>query len=69
MAEAEELKTIEMEARKSVEADAKKARTDAEIDVSELYNDVYENNLEGKIRGLVPWERHEHRKTQQALNV
>ncbi len=47
----------------------KKAKSDAELDVKELYYDVYENNLEGKLRGLLPWELHEHKKTQKAVNV
>ncbi len=55
--------------RKEIDAAVKKAKSDTEIDSSELYNDVYENNVEGKIRGLVPWEVHEHKKTQTAKNV
>merc|ERR1711992_85153 len=42
LADADELKQIELEVRKSVEKDAKFAKTDTEIDISELYNDVYE---------------------------
>merc|ERR1712180_231130 len=69
LADAEELKQIELEVRKSVEKDAKIARTDGEIDVSELYNDVYEANLQGKLRGLTPWELHDHKKTQKGANA
>ena len=32
-----------------VEKDAKIARTDGEIDVAELYNDVYEENLQVRL--------------------
>lgn len=58
-----------MEVRKSVDADVKKAKTDPEIGVEELYYDVYEENLQGKIRGLTPWDKHEHKKTQKAINL
>merc|ERR1712025_944440 len=69
LVDAEELKQMEQEIRKSVDADVKKAKSDPEIGVEELYYDVYENNLEGKLRGLLPWEKHEHKKTQKALNL
>lgn len=69
LAEPDELKAIEQEIRQSVDADVKRSKSDAEIDVKELYYDVYENNLEGKLRGNVVWEEHEHKKTQKAINV
>jgi len=65
----EELKEMEMAIRKSVDADVKKAKTDPEIGIEELYYDVYEKNLEGELRGLVPWEKHQHKNTQKALNL
>ena len=55
--------------RKEVDADVKKAKADTEIDASELYNDVYEANLQGDLRGLLPWELHAHKKTQKAINL
>merc|ERR1712240_104591 len=69
LAEADELKKIELDARKMVDKDAKIARSDGEIDVSELYNDVYEENLQGKLRGLTPWELHDHKKTMKGANT
>merc|ERR1712226_1645768 len=48
---------------------SKLARTDGEIDVAELYNDVYEENLQGKLRGLAPWELHDHKKTMKGANT
>ena len=69
LAEADELKQIEVDVRKQVDKDVKRAKSDPEIDASELYNDVYEANHQGLIRGLVPWEKHEHKKTQKAINV
>merc|ERR1711962_599493 len=40
-----ELKGIEVEVKKSVDEDVKKARSDREIDVEELFYDMYESNL------------------------
>ena len=34
-----------------------------------LFYDVYEKNLGGKIRGIAPWDQHEHKKTQTAVNI
>merc|ERR1711910_48092 len=69
LTDAEELKKMELDIRKSVDADVKKAKTDPEIGTEQLYYDVYEENLHGKLRGLLPWELHEHKKTQKAINV
>merc|ERR1711887_162602 len=69
LAEVSELKAIEVQVRKDVDADVKKVKSDTELPVEELYNDIYENNLAGKVRGLVPWEQWDHKKTQQAVNV
>lgn len=69
LAELSELKAIEAQVRKDVDADVKKAKADGEIAFDELYYDIYEKNLEGKIRGLNPWERWDHKKTQTAVNV
>ena len=38
-----------LQVRKDVDADVKKAKADGELDVDELYNDIYENNLAGKV--------------------
>jgi len=69
LAEATELKQIEQQVRKEVDAATKKARTDDEIGVEELFYDVYENNVEGLLRGISPWDSHEHKKTQVAQNL
>merc|ERR1712061_932929 len=69
LAEADELKKIELDVRKMVDGVVKQAKGDPELDVSELYYDVYEANQGGDIRGLVPWQMHEHKKTQQAINL
>lgn len=69
LAEADELKKIELDVRKMVDGIVKQAKSDPELDISELYYDVYEENQQGLIRGLVPWQMHEHKKTQQAINL
>ena len=69
LAEVSELKAIEIEVKKSVDADVKKAKADGEIGAEELFYDVYEKNLGGKIRGIAPWDQHEHKKTQTAVNI
>ena len=69
LTDAEELKKMELDIRKLVDADVKTAKTDPEIGTEQLYYDVYEENLQGKLRGLLPWELHEHKKTQKAINV
>merc|ERR1711881_755503 len=69
LADPDELKAIEIDVKKAVDADVKKAKTDGEIGAEELFYDIYENNLEGKIRGVAPWDQHEHKKTQVAANL
>merc|ERR1711915_809745 len=69
LAEVSELKAIEIEVKKSVDSDVKKAKSDPEINSEELFYDIYEKNLEGTIRGISPWDQHEHKKTQVAQNV
>jgi len=69
LAEADELKKIELDARKMVDGVVKLAKSDPELDASELYYDVYEANQQGLLRGMVPWQKHEHKKTQQAINI
>merc|ERR1712150_361409 len=69
LSDAEELKEIEVSIKKAVDAEVKKAKADPEIGVEELYNDTYEQNLGGDIRGLLPWERHPHKTTQTAINL
>eukprot|EP00090_Calanus_glacialis_P041017 TRINITY_DN7192_c0_g1_i1.p1 TRINITY_DN7192_c0_g1~~TRINITY_DN7192_c0_g1_i1.p1 ORF type:complete len:404 (-),score=99.27 TRINITY_DN7192_c0_g1_i1:73-1284(-) len=69
LAEVSELKAIEIEVKKAVDADVKKAKADGQIGEEELFYDIYENNLGGKIRGIAPWDKHEHKKTQTAINL
>lgn len=45
------------------------AKTEAEIGMEELTGDIYVNNLEGKIRGTLPWQSLEHKRIGPALNA
>merc|ERR1712054_503471 len=69
IAELSELKAIEVDVKKKVDEDVKKARADVEIGVEELFYDMYEENLQGQIRGITPWDKHEHKKTIKAQNI
>lgn len=69
LAEVSELKAIEMDVRKAVDNDVKRAKSDPEIGVEELTYDIYENNLGGKVRGVDPWTLLDHKKTQKAINL
>merc|ERR1712107_634597 len=63
-----EVKKIEQQVRKDVDADVKKAKDDAEIGVEELFYDMYHTNLHPGIRGISPWDLHEHKNTMTAIN-
>jgi len=69
LAEITELKAIEVQVRKDVDADVKKAKADGEIGVEELCYDIYEENLGGDVRGVAPWNWWQHKKTQKAINL
>lgn len=69
LADIAELKAIESKVRKEVDADTKKAKADSELGIEELCYDIYEENQGGKVRGVVPWDQWEHKKTQKALNL
>jgi hypothetical protein len=60
---------METTIKKHIDGEVKQAKADPELDVSELYNDAYQNNVGGKVRGLLPWLRHDHKTTQKAVNV
>jgi len=69
LVEAGECKKIENQIKKLVDADTVKARNGEEIGVEELYYDIYENNLQGQIRGIAPWNKHTHDKMGKAINL
>ena len=63
-----EVKKIEQQVRKDVDADVKRAKEDSEIGVDELFCDMYHTNLHPAIRGISPWDLHEHRNTVTPIN-
>ena len=64
-----EVKKIEQQVKKDIDADTKKAREDVEIGSEQLFWDMYQENLQGKIKGISPWDQHEHKNTQKAINI
>jgi len=69
LAEVSEIKAIEIEVKREVDEAVKMAKADSQIGEEELFYDVYENNLQGKIKGIFSTDRHEHKKTQVAVNI
>ncbi|XP_023348976.1 probable pyruvate dehydrogenase E1 component subunit alpha, mitochondrial [Eurytemora carolleeae] len=69
LVEVSELKAIEAQVRKDVDADVKKVKADGEIGQEELTYDIYEENLGGQVRGVAPWDHWDHKKTQKAINL
>merc|ERR1712198_527780 len=63
-----EVKKIEMTVKKSVDADVKKATEDGELGIEHLFYDMHHTNLHPGIRGVSPWDLHEHKNTQEAIN-
>jgi len=65
----QEVKKIEQTVKKEVDAQVKKAKEDPEIGVEELFYDMYHTCLQpGGIRGITPWDLHEHSNTQVPIN-
>lgn len=69
LADVSELKAIEVQVRKDVDADVKRAKADGELGVEELTYDIYEENQGGQVRGVDPWTMWDHKKTQTAVNL
>lgn len=57
------------EIKAEVDAAVKIAKTEAEVGMDDLAGDIYVNNLEGKIRGTVPWVHYEHKRFGPAVNT
>lgn len=60
---------MDSEIKDEVDAASKIAKTEAEIPMEELAGDVYASNLEGKIRGTLPWNHWEHKRLGPAVNM
>lgn len=69
LATAEEIKKIDDEIKKTVDAATKISRSDKEISVDELYTDVYSKNLVPLIRGILPDQLHKHTSLNRAKNL
>ncbi|XP_054258724.1 probable pyruvate dehydrogenase E1 component subunit alpha, mitochondrial isoform X2 [Macrosteles quadrilineatus] len=66
---AEELKKFDGEIKAQVDAAVKSAKSDPEIGMDELPADIYVENLEGKIRGVLPWQLLDHKRIGPAVNA
>lgn len=69
LATADELKTIDSDIKKVVDEATKLSKADKEINVSELYTDVYSKNIDPLIRGLLPDQLHKHNSLNRAVNL
>lgn len=56
----EDLKKIDGDIKKIVDDATKAAKADKEINVTELFTDVYGTNIEPLIRGITPADQHKH---------
>lgn len=66
---ADEIKKIDDEVKKSIDAATKICKADKEIALHELYTDVYSKNLVPLIRGLLPDQLHKHNTLNKAVNL
>lgn len=66
---ADEIKKIDDEVKKAIDAAAKFCKNDKEIGLDELYTDVYSKTFEPKIRGLLPDQLHPHKTLNKAVNL
>lgn len=57
----DEIKKIDGEIKTIVDAATKHAKVDKEIGLDELYTDVYGQNIEKDIRGILPSKLHPHK--------
>merc|ERR1712212_752183 len=66
---AEEVKEMDVEVKKEVDAAVKVAKTDPEIPVAELAADVYYQPIETEIRGTVPFKPYKHQRISKPFNA
>lgn len=69
MVTAEELKKIDGEVKKEVDAATVYAKADGEIGLNETTCDIYSSNLAGDVRGVHPAIRHKHISLNKAVNL
>lgn len=66
---ADEIKAIDNDIKKKVDAATKISRSDKEIAVAELYTDIYAKPLETDIRGLTATALHKHTSLNKGVNI
>lgn len=66
---ADDLKKVDTDAKTVVDAATKFCKADKEINVAELYTDVYSKNLVELIRGTTPDLWHKHTSLNKAVNL
>lgn len=66
---ADDIKKMDMDIKKEVDAATNAAKTDAEIGLPELTTDVYASNLDGDIRGITPTSWMKHGTLNHAVNL
>lgn len=66
---ADELKKIDVEVKKEVDAATAAAKSDKEINVSELTCDIYSMNQEGDVRGITCDSKLKHTTLKKAVNL
>jgi pyruvate dehydrogenase E1 component alpha subunit len=66
---ADELKKIDVEVKKEVDAATAAAKSDKEIGVSELTCDIYSMNQEGDVRGITCDSKLKHTTLKKAVNL
>ncbi|XP_003747609.1 pyruvate dehydrogenase E1 component subunit alpha, mitochondrial [Galendromus occidentalis] len=69
LATSEQLKEIDQEVRKEVDEATELAKTSPEIGLEELYGDVYATPIETKIRGITPFDIHDHLPINKPINI
>lgn len=66
---ADELKKIDVEVKKEVDAATAFAKADSEIGLNETTCDIYSVNLAGDVRGVHPGSSHKHISLNKAVNL
>lgn len=66
---AEEIKKIDDDIKKEIDAATKISKSDKEIGVPELFTDIYSTNLDPLVRGITANHLHKHTSLNRAVNL
>lgn len=66
---ADEIKDMDNNIKKRVDAATKLSKSDKEIGLSELFTDIYANPIENVVRGLTASDLHKHATLNKAINI